>query len=345
MDTTETTQTNHFDINDDGDEVIVRSAARDVASSIGFDETVCEEIAIVATELTTNILVHAGSGEVTVACVTDGDREGIRIETRDAGPGIDDISAAFADGSTTAGSLGGGLGAVNRLMDQVTVADPGEPNYGTYIVATRWLRPVYERTIDCPLSIGAASRPLTPGEANGDTFIISRWDDSALVGVIDGLGHGPAAHEAAMAAKQYVESHFDNDLTSIFAGAERACVGTRGVVMTLARFDWSAGTVTVGAVGNIKAKVTGDGGPSIVQRRGVIGANGPSPQVSTTDWDPTNIFVLFSDGVESHWQWSDFTGSLDASATVIARDLLSQYGKDHDDATVMVVTEREAGEP
>jgi len=334
----ERTRTSHFDIEDDGDEVLVRSAATDTAAAIGFDETACEELGIVATELTTNILAHAGSGEVTVASVSDGDREGIRIETRDAGPGIDDVAAAFADGQTTAGSLGGGLGAVNRFMDQVTVGDPGEPNYGTHIVATRWRRPVYERTVACPFSFGAASRPMNPTEANGDTFIITRWNDSALVGVIDGLGHGAAAHEAAMAAKQYVENHFDNDLRSIFAGTERACVGTRGVVMTLARFDWSAGTVTVGAVGNINAKVTADNGPSIVQRRGVVGANGPNPRVSTTDWDPTETFVLFSDGVASHWQWSDFAGSLDASATVIARDLLGQHGKDHDDATVLVVT-------
>lgn len=334
----ETTAETQVSVDTDGDEILVRSTARDAATAVGFDETTHEEIGIVAMELATNVLTHADSGDITVAQVTDGEREGIRIESLDIGPGIQNVPAAFADGESTAGSLGGGLGAVNRLMDRVTVTAPGEPNYGTHVVADRWRRPPYETSGDSPFSIGAASRPMTPGTANGDSFVISRWNDSALVGVIDGLGHGAKAHKAAIAAKQYVERHYDNDLGAIFDGTERACRGTRGVVMTLARFDWAEGTVTTGAVGNINHKVNGDVDLGLVQRRGVVGANGPSPRVSTVDWPPDATLVLFSDGVGSHWSWDEYSGSLDVSGTKLAQGLLKRHGKDHDDATVLAVT-------
>ncbi len=38
--------------------------------------------------------------------------------------------------------------------------------------------------------------------------------------------------------RHYVESHFEEPLVAIFRGTGRACRGTRGVVMALARFDW-----------------------------------------------------------------------------------------------------------
>jgi len=322
----------------DGDDHRVAGVAKRVASDVGFAETEVEEIGLVGTELAANVLDHAGSGELSVARLTDGDREGVRLESLDTGPGIDDVDAVFADGASTTGSLGGGLGAVNRLMDELTVAAPGEPDYGTHLVADRWRRPEYESTAECPLSFGAASRPKTRGDANGDTFVLKRWDDSALVGVIDGLGHGQPANKAAMAAKGYVEGHYDRPLGSIFEGTERACRGTRGVVMALARFDWVEGTMTVASVGNINHKYAGPEEVSIVPRRGVLGSNSPDPVVTTVDWDPSARLVLFSDGVVSHWDWAEYADHFENSASEAARGLLSRLGKDDDDATVVVVS-------
>jgi len=324
-------------VHSEADELLVADTARHTATEVGFDETVSEEVGLVATELAANVLDHAGSGEVTVARISEGDRAGVRIESMDAGPGIDDVDAAFADGASTAGSLGGGLGTVNRLMDRVTVAAPGEPDYGTHVVADRWVRPEYEATADCPLSFGAASRPMRSGAANGDSFVIKRWNDRALVGVIDGLGHGRPAHAAAMAAKTYVERHFDQPMQSIFAGAERACRGTRGVVMALARFDWAASTVTVASVGNINHKVDGAADLQVVTRRGVIGSNGPDPVVASADWHDGDRLVLFSDGVVSHWSFDEYPDLFEQSAAASARQLLQELGKDDDDSTVLVV--------
>ncbi|TQQ81406.1 ATP-binding protein [Halonotius roseus] len=332
-------ETERHDIQQDGDEVLARQAAESMAADIGFDESAVGEIGIVATELASNVRKHADSGELAVSKLSDGDRAGIRIESFDIGPGIVNVDAAFADGTSTAGSLGGGLGAVNRLMHQLTVAAPGEPDFGTKIVADRWIRADHEPQTSCPLSFGAASRPAANETVNGDSFVIKRWDDHVLIGVIDGLGHGDEAHKASNAATEYIETHYDNSVASIFSGTERACRGTRGVVMALARFDWTDNTVTVGTVGNINHKTNDESDLTVIPRRGVVGNNGPSPKITQSEWHPTDRLVLFSDGIDSHWEFSTVWANNDESATVTARRLLDQHSKPHDDATVLVVSD------
>mgnify|MGYP000035349252 FL=1 len=319
----------------DDDVVLARSLAEDIAGQAGFDTDVGAEIGIVAAELAENVRKHAEHGELTVSHMADDADSGIRIESRDAGSGIEDIENAFTDGVSTAGSLGRGLGAVNRLMDRVSVMSPGTPGNGTHVTADRWVRSFAEPTVDPLLTFGAASRPKVLGTENGDSFVLTRWNDTTLVGVIDGLGHGPPAHTAAMAAKGYVNTHADRPLGEIFAGTERACKATRGVVMALARFDWTAQTVTFGAVGNITHKTDGID-LRVVDRRGVLGSNGPDPVVASADLVPETRLVLASDGVDSRWQLSDYERILADAPTVAARRLLAELGKDHDDATVLV---------
>jgi len=62
---------------------------------------------------------------------------GIEIESRDAGPGIDDVEVALREGTSTIGGLGGGLSTVRQLMDELSVTSEGS---GTLIHARRWNR-------------------------------------------------------------------------------------------------------------------------------------------------------------------------------------------------------------
>jgi anti-sigma regulatory factor (Ser/Thr protein kinase)/serine/threonine protein phosphatase PrpC len=313
-----------------------RAGFRIVAESIGFDPKACEEIALVMTELATNLIKHAQGGKLTLTPLDSGGRIGLEIESRDSGPGIADVEQALADRFSTAGTRGTGLGAVNRLMDELDISS--ERGCGTRIACRKWVRQ-YPRCIrQCPLAFGVATRPRQFGADNGDAFVVKQWAESALVGVIDGLGHGPFAHCAAQAARQYVESHFDLPLDQIFRGVDRACRATRGVVMALTRFDWGLGQMTFASVGNIEARVF----PSselfhFAIRRGVIGLNAPSPVVTEHPWPAGNVLVLHSDGLRTHWSWKDFPGVAEQSAHSIAQEFLRFLAKNEDDATVIVV--------
>jgi hypothetical protein len=156
--------------------------------------------------------------------------------------------------------------------------------------------------------------------------------------VIDGLGHGQFAHRAAQTARQYVETHFDQPLDQIFRGTACACRATRGVVMALARFDWEQGSVSVASVGNIEVRVFSSCGSMYFPvRRGVIGLNAPGALVTRQNWDPNAIMVIHSDGLRTHWTWSEFPRLPGQSASAAAEDLLRALARANDDATVIVV--------
>jgi anti-sigma regulatory factor (Ser/Thr protein kinase)/serine/threonine protein phosphatase PrpC len=335
-----------------------------MARDTGFRDQESEEIALAVSELATNLVQHAGGGVLTLTPLTDGARVGLQIESVDRGPGIPDVERAIADGFSTTGSLGYGLGTVNRLMDELEIESGVGRDRGTRIVCTRWLRPEVFGMKPCPLDFGAATRPHPGIALNGDAFVIQRWGESALVAVIDGLGHGQYAHRAAQKARGYVERHFDQPPISVFRGAGRACRATRGVVMALARFDCGIhgadlrtrvdsairtpqskiGTrkseirLTFATVGNVEARVFGSLEPiSFLLRRGIVGLNAPNPVVTEHRWDPSYVMVLHSDGLTTHWRWEDFYHLASKSATVVAQELLRALAKDNDDATVVVV--------
>jgi anti-sigma regulatory factor (Ser/Thr protein kinase) len=317
-----------------------RQAARDMALALGFDATVSEEIVIVVSELASNLVRHARGGQLTLTPADDGGRVGIHIESRDLGPGIADTEQAIADGFSTAGSLGYGLGTVNRLMHRFDITSQRAGEAGTHIVCTRWLVLDEPPLSPCPLEFGAATRAYPTMPVNGDAFVIKRWATSALVSVIDGLGHGQYAHRAAQTARQYVETHVDQPLDTIFRGVGRACRATRGVVMALVRFNFGGcGTrFSFANVGNIEARVFGGTQrPQLVVRRGIVGGQAPNPHVTEHGWEAGMVLVLHSDGVTQRWQWEDFPDLIGATATIIAQRLLRALAKPQDDATILVV--------
>jgi len=316
-----------------------RRVAKRMAETVGFDEVPGEEIALVVSELGSNLIEHAGGGSLTLSVVSDQARRGVQIESLDRGPGIADVEQAIADGFSTTGSLGYGLGTVNRLTDEFTIESRGGPEEGTHVLCRRWHRPQRRfQVARCPLDFGAATRPHPGMRLNGDAFVIRRWDGSALAAVIDGLGHGQYAHRASQKAREYVERHVDQDLTHMFRGVGRACRATRGVVMGVARFDWGAGRLTFGMVGDTAARVFGSLEPIRFRiRRGILGGQAPNPVVTRHPWDPENVLVLHSDGLTSRWRWTDFPGLGEATATAAAQKLLRALAKDNDDATVIVV--------
>jgi len=323
-----------------------RRAVTALAVAIGFVEKDSDEVALAVSELATNLVKHAKGGTLTLTPLVEEGRVGLQVTSQDSGPGIADVERALTDGFSTVGSLGYGLGAVNRLMDELDITS--QPAQGTRIVCRRWVRPAEPRAPASRLDCGAATRAHPLMGMNGDAFVLKQWSEGTLVGVIDGLGHGQFAHRAAQTAWQYVESHFDQPLEVIFRGVERACHATRGVVMALARFDFHpplrALQLTFASIGNIEAHLFGSPQPvHFLIRRGVLGLHAPTPMVMQYPWHPKSIVVLYSDGLTTHWRWEDFRHLAAAPATVIARQLLRALAKDTDDATVVVVKAAESG--
>lgn len=123
----------------DADVVIARQRGREVAARAGFTGTDLTVIATAISELARNIVKFARRGEIVARLVEDGDRRGVGVLARDAGPGIIDVAEAMRDGFSTYRGLGMGLGGTRRLMDEFDIVS--EVGKGTTVTMTKWLPP------------------------------------------------------------------------------------------------------------------------------------------------------------------------------------------------------------
>lgn len=317
------------------DVAAARQAARKLAEAVGLEPSAGEEIALAVSELATNLVRHAEGGRLVLTPFTADGRAGLQLESLDAGPGIPDIGRALTDGFSTAGGLGNGLGTVNRIMDELDIQST--VGCGTHIICRKQAKAHAAVHGPCPLDIGVATRPKPGFRENGDSFVIVRGEGSALVGVIDGVGHGEEAQAAALAVRRYVEFHSERPLEALFHGADLACRGTRGCVMALARFEWQREAMLFASVGNIEARAFGvHPSPSLILRRGIVGVNCPKAVVSEHHWTH-GVLVFHSDGLSTHWTWSDFPELSDQPANIVAQQLLRRLANPQDDATVLIV--------
>lgn len=116
--------------------VIVRQRVRQWATEMKFSLVDQTKIVTAASELGRNTLEHGGGGELELAVVVNGIRQGIRLSFSDHGPGIPDVKLAMTDGYTSAQGMGLGLGGSKRLVNEFEIRS--EPGAGTTVTVVRW---------------------------------------------------------------------------------------------------------------------------------------------------------------------------------------------------------------
>jgi negative regulator of sigma-B (phosphoserine phosphatase) len=190
-----------------------------------------------------------------------------------------------------------------------------------------------------PLDWAVAALAL-PGETeSGDLHYVRQEGDEVLLGVVDGLGHGPEAAHAARLAIEALGSYSGRDLDSCFARCHRALARTRGVVMSLASIDVADRRLSWAAIGNIDGVVlhadagNRPGSESLLMLGGVVGHQLPKLRPTELALDPGDVLVLATDGIGS-----GFRAELNTvdDPKQLADRVLSRHGKESDDALVLV---------
>ena len=192
-----------------------------------------------------------------------------------------------------------------------------------------------------PLAIewASAGAALEGEVESGDVHVVAGFDGGVLVGVIDGLGHGPEAAEAAREAARVLEELAGEPLSTLVEQCHQALRKTRGAVMTLASFDERAATMTWIGVGNVEAILlrSGRADPStregVALRGGVVGYHLPTLRESSLPVSYGDTLVLATDGIRS-----GFVAGLAGQGTPqeIADAILARYSRGSDDALVVV---------
>jgi negative regulator of sigma-B (phosphoserine phosphatase) len=175
---------------------------------------------------------------------------------------------------------------------------------------------------------------------SGDLSVFAPSQRGGMVAVIDGLGHGDAAADAAEAAADVLRDEVERPAQELLELCHQELRRTRGAVMTLAWFDLEARTMEWTGVGNVEARFVraGDTGDarhaSPVVLGGVVGFNLPKVRLGTLPLEPGDAVVLATDGVTA-----DFSVSLESGvgAQELADRVLARHGKGTDDALAVVV--------
>lgn len=308
-----------------------RRSCRDLARALGFDETGAGKVAIVASEIASNVVRHGRGGHLVTRAARDGDGAVLELLALDRGPGMRDVARCMTDGFSTAGTPGTGLGAVRRLADAFDLYTV--PDQGTALLA-RFRHHAAPPAV-AELEVGALSLPY-PGEtACGDAWTLCLGPDRSTIAVIDGLGHGPDAAAAARAAVEVLNHNAPRTVEEILDAAHGALRPTRGAAMAVARI--TSGRVAFAGVGNIVGTTAGgETQRRMVSLDGTVGHEAPRFRAFEYALEPGRLLVMHSDGLRSHWQIDRYPGLAARDPLLIAGVLYRDWCRGNDDVTVVV---------
>lgn len=317
-----------------------RRIARVMALNMGFDEALGEHVAIVVTEACTNLLKHARQGELLLRNTGDdsGTLPSLELLVLDKGPGISNLQQCLADGYSTGGTPGHGLGAIVRLSGESDFYT--ETGRGAAVLA-RWRNPSVRRAAPAKtrlLRVGAVNVAKPGQEVCGDSWGAEQSERISTFLMADGLGHGLEAKTAAIEAVRMMRLTPTLEPGALLERVHRALRSSRGAAVAVARLDRFDNTVTFAGVGNVSAVIYSGGKTSqhMVSVHGTAGFQNPKIKEFRYPWPEDGILIMYSDGLHSNAGLEGHPGLALRDPALIAGVLYRDFSRRNDDATAMV---------
>ncbi len=337
-------------IDNESDAGVCRRKSVALAKEIGFNEVKAGELAIISTELVTNVMKHGGGkGKIIICCMVDDlDNKGIEIWCCDSGNGIANFKEALQDGYSAANTLGVGLGSIRRFSDELEINPKCNGTLKEFyfddhmisqncIRSRKWLPKKQWFGNHRELEIGAVSRSK-PGETlNGDTYVVTHVNTHlSVIAVIDGLGHGKEAHFASQLAREQIIRKAELPPASLMESIHQAIKGTRGCVIGLAYINTQSNKISFSGIGNIESFLFNNKEKkTLLSFGGIMGHNMRTPRVFESDFNKGDSICMYSDGINTRWKIEDLDSNL--SAQQKAESVLNQFSRNNDDATILFV--------
>jgi anti-sigma regulatory factor (Ser/Thr protein kinase) len=310
-----------------------RRAAAALAHANGFGEHAVARIALVVTEMATNVFRHGGGGLIAMQRFADADGSGLELLALDKGPGMADLGRCLTDGFSTAGSPGTGLGAIARNADRYAIYS--RPGQGTAVMARFFPAGVVSpRAPELGVVFDAY-----PGESVcGDGWVIASDRTDATLLVVDGSGHGPQAAAAAETATRAFSDNIDKECVPLVEAIHRALAPTRGAALAVARIDAGECVVRFVGIGNIGAVLASGGGSrGMVSFDGTAGHIAPRIREFTYPFIGRPLVILHSDGLSRRWDIDAYPGLAASHPSLVAGVLFRDHRRGRDDAAVVAM--------
>jgi anti-sigma regulatory factor (Ser/Thr protein kinase) len=310
-----------------------RRTAVSLARQLNFTEHQVGKVAIVATEIATNLIKHARQGELSATVVEERGVPAVELLSVDAGPGIADIERILTDGYSSTGTAGTGLGAVRRLSDRFAIHS--KVGAGTVLMAR--LTPYPPPDDWKGPEVGTACCAMPGEQVCGDAWAFRRYPTGGVLMVADGLGHGPDAAAASQEAVRVMREAHVSSPTRLAENIHRALARTRGAAIGIADIAIDPARVVFAGIGNISARIIAGGvSRQLVSHYGTAGVT--APRIAEFHYPITlpAIVLLHSDGILSSWQMDDYAGLEQQHASIMAGVVCRDFRRGRDDAAVAV---------
>jgi anti-sigma regulatory factor (Ser/Thr protein kinase) len=325
--------TGAFPVTDSSHVSAARRGASQLAGKLGFDDARAGQVALVVTELATNIIKHGERGEVLLSFISNGVRSGLEVLAIDTGRGFADFQVAMRDGHSTSGSLGHGLGAIQRNTDSFEVFSV--PSKGSAALCRWWDGPHAAKSQG--FVVRGLSVPKPGEEVCGDAWAAQGGSEQVAMIVVDGLGHGLLASEASVLAVEVFGRAPFRSPSEILEDVHGALRATRGAAVSVASISLPQATVVFAGLGNISGSIVTDG-----VRRSMVSHNGTAGHAARTmhefsyPMSPASTVVVHSDGLGTHWDPADYPGLWTCDPSIVAGVLYRDFSRRRDDVTVVV---------
>ncbi|MEJ8858769.1 ATP-binding protein [Variovorax robiniae] len=316
-----------------------RRHAANAAADMGWGEVDAGRLALVVTELGTNLQRHAKHGRLLIAVRAQACA--VEVISIDEGPGIPDIALALQDGHSSGSTPGTGLGAVRRLASEFDMHS-AVPDGTVSVARVRPSAAGFAHGSAMALQIGAICLPAPYETVCGDAWAVAIHGGQTSVLVADGLGHGPDAAKASQAALGAFASAPEADVCDTVQRVHRELRTTRGAAVLALRVAMDNNTVTYSGAGNIAGRVlSGVFDKSLITQHGTAGVQIRKPQATSLELPAHALVILHSDGIATRWTVEHVRPLLQKDPTLLAAVLLRDHTRHRDDATVVVIRPRE----
>lgn len=301
-----------------------------LAERHGLKEEAAGRVALVATELATNLIKHGGGGEMLIGAYDEQGHSGIELVALDRGRGMADVGACLRDGYSTTGTRGQGLGAVQRQSDVFDIAS--WPDIGTAVLA----RIGAQRGEETGTRLGVVSIPKPGEDVCGDSWAVANGGENGTLCVIDGLGHGVDAADASVEGVRLFHRFSGHQVDTLIDFIHGGLRSTRGAAVSIARYDREQRKVTFVGIGNVAGALAHRGTVRrMVSMPGTAGYQ--VRKIQSFDYPFVGgLIILCSDGVSPNWTLEKYPNVERFHPTLIAALLYRDFNRKRDDATVLV---------
>ena len=311
-----------------------RRGAAELSQVLDFDEEAAGELALAVTEAGTNVFKHAGSGWIAARIIERAGIRGVEVLAIDKGPGIANFAASMRDGHSTSGTPGHGLGALQRMTSGFEVWS--RPGAGTLLRFEVWPEPNAAAPAALAAGIMFAQKKGEP--VCGDGWAVLQARAGLLVFVVDGLGHGLEAANAARIAVEAVQKNAQRDPPEIMDFVHAALRATRGAAAALALLQSESERCSFCGIGNIGASIrTPAGTRNMVSHNGTLGHQVRKIQEFQYPFPRGALLIMHSDGINTRWDLATYPGIDARHPALISAALFRDHDRGRDDVTVLAL--------